>query len=136
VSDDPDAAPAEEPLVELEPPFVDARGSILPLVDREMRSAVLISSKKGSLRANHYHATDWHYCFVLEGCIEYFYRPHGSTAEPERVLAPAGTMVFTPPQMEHAMRFPEDTRFVTLGRNRRDQASYEADIVRVQLVEP
>ena len=44
-----------EPLVNLTKPFVDKRGSIQPLVDLMMKSAVMIESKKGSLRANHYH---------------------------------------------------------------------------------
>jgi len=71
------------PLVKLEAPFVDGRGVIQPIVDEMMKSAVLITSKKGAVRANHYHKTDWHYCYVLEGSIEYFHRPTGSTAEPE-----------------------------------------------------
>jgi hypothetical protein len=45
-------------------------------------------------------------------------------------------MLFTPPMVEHAMKFDEATTFLTLGRNRRDQASYEADVVRIQLVDP
>ena len=57
------------PLVNLEKPFVDVRGSIQPLVDLMMRSAVMIESKAGSLRANHYHKTDWHYCYVISGQI-------------------------------------------------------------------
>ena len=57
-------------IVPLERPFVDKRGLIQPLVDQMMKSAVLIDSKKGSLRANHYHKTDWHYCYVISGCIE------------------------------------------------------------------
>ena len=68
----------KQPLVPLEKPFVDVRGAIQPLVDEMMRSAVLIESAKGTLRANHYHKTDWHYCYVLEGAIEYFHRPTGS----------------------------------------------------------
>ena len=38
--------------------FVDARGAIIPLVDLPMKSAVLIQSNKGAVRANHYHKTD------------------------------------------------------------------------------
>ena len=45
--------------------FDDERGSIQPLVDMDMKSSVLISSNTGSVRANHYHKTDWHYCYVL-----------------------------------------------------------------------
>jgi hypothetical protein len=47
-----------------------------------------------------------------------------------------GAMFFTPPMVEHAMVFPEDTLFLTLSRNPRDQASYEADVERVELVPP
>ena len=54
-----------EPLVKLQNPFIDRRGSIQPLVDLMMQSAVMIESKAGSLRANHYHKTDWHYCYVI-----------------------------------------------------------------------
>jgi quercetin dioxygenase-like cupin family protein len=130
------ASRPQDVLVPLELPFTDDRGEIQPLVDAKMLSAVLITSKRGAVRANHYHKTDWHYCYVIGGCIEYFFRPHGSSAAPERVLVPAGSMAFTPPMVEHAMRFPKDTVFLTLGRNRRDQASYEADVVRIDLIGP
>jgi dTDP-4-dehydrorhamnose 3,5-epimerase-like enzyme len=125
-----------EPLVELEKSFVDVRGSIHPLVDRLMKSAVLIESKKGTLRANHYHKTDWHYCYVISGCIEYYHRPTGSDAEPECVVARAGEMVFTAPLVDHGMVFPEDTVFLTLSRNPRDQETYEADVVRIDMLDP
>ncbi len=122
-------------IVELEAPFVDERGSIQPLVDEDMKSCVLISSKKGTIRANHYHNTDWHYCYVLCGSIDYYHRPVGSTDEPEMVRVEAGQVFFTPPLVEHTMIFPEDTVFLTLGRNSRSQEVYEADLKRVVLVE-
>lgn len=127
---------AVDVVMKLPEPFVDQRGVIQPLVDEAMQSAVLISSTRGALRANHYHRSDWHYCLVVEGTIEYFHRPYGSTAEPERILVPKGAMFFTPAMVEHAMRFPEDTVFLTLSRNRRDHDSYEADVVRVELIAP
>ena len=125
----------KDPLVPLEKPFVDDRGAIQPLVDMMMKSAVLIASVKGSFRANHYHKTDWHYCYVLEGSIEYYHRPTGTDAEPELLLVKTGQMVFTPPMVDHGMKFPEDTKFLTLSRNPRDQASYEADVVRINMVD-
>ena len=105
------------------------------MVDEMMKSAVMIESKKGSLRANHYHKTDWHYCYVISGAIEYYHRPTGSDQEPESLLVKAGEMVFTPPMVDHGMKFPEDTVFLTLSRNPRDQASYEADVVRVDMLD-
>ncbi len=125
----------DQALVPLEKPFVDDRGAIQPLVDRMMKSAVMIESKKGSLRANHYHKTDWHYCYVLSGTIEYYHRPTGSDAEPEMLLVKEGQMAFTPPMVDHGMKFPEDTVFLTLSRNPRDQATYEADVVRIEMLD-
>src|SRR5262245_57090984 len=68
-------------VVALEKAHVDVRGEIQPLVDLPMESCVLISSAKGSVRANHYHQTDWHFCYVLAGSIVYYHRPHGSDAK-------------------------------------------------------
>ena len=118
----------------LEKPFVDVRGKIQPLVDEMMRSAVMIESKAGSLRANHYHKSDWHYCYVISGTIEYMHRPTGSDQAPESIMVNEGEMVFTPPMIDHGMKFPVDTVFLTLSRNPRDQATYEADVVRVEMV--
>ena len=124
-----------EPLVDLEKPFVDNRGSIQPLVDLLMKSAVMIHSKAGSLRANHYHKTDWHYCYVIHGKINYYYRKLNSKKEPKLLVVEKGRMVFTPPLVEHCMKFPEDTLFLTLSRNPRDQETYEADVVRTNLID-
>ena len=121
-------------VVKLEKPFVDARGAIQPLVDTVMKSAVMIESKAGSIRANHYHKTDWHYCYVISGQMEYLHRPTGSNQEPEILVVNEGEMVFTPPMVDHGMRFSFDTVFLTLSRNPRDQVSYESDVVRVEFV--
>ena len=118
-------------IVELEKAHVDVRGRIQPLVDLPMQSCVLISSAKGTVRANHYHQTDWHFCYVLSGSIEYHHRPHGSDRKPDKVVLKAGQMFFTPPMVDHAMVFPEDTVFLTLGKNSRAQEVYEADVVRI-----
>ena len=121
-------------VVKLEKPFVDGRGSIKPLVDTIMRSAMVIESKAGSLRANHYHKTDWHYCYVVSGQIKYLHRQTGSNQKPTTILVNEGEMIFTPPMVDHGMTFPVDTVFLTLSRNPRDQASYESDVVRVDMV--
>jgi quercetin dioxygenase-like cupin family protein len=126
----------KEVIVQLEKPFVDARGAIQPLVDVTMESCVLIESKKGTVRANHYHQTDWHYCYVLSGAIDYYHRPTGSTEAPEKVRIEKGQMFFTPPDADHAMVFVEDTAFLTFGRNSRAQEVYEADVVRIPPINP
>jgi len=121
-------------VIDLEAPFADARGAIQPLVDETMESAVWITSTKGTVRANHYHKTDWHYCYVVKGRIEYHHRPHGNEATSDVVVIEAGQLFFTPPMVDHTMVFLEDTVFLTLGRNSRHQEIYEADVERIEMV--
>ena len=45
-------------------------------------------------------------------------------------------MDFTPPMEEHTSFFPEDAQFLAISRNPRDQEAYEADVIRVQLIDP
>ena len=126
----------EKEIIELENPFIDQRGEIQPLVDKIMKSAVMIHSKAGSMRANHYHKTDWHYCYVISGEIEYYHRKTNSLETKKKIKVKKGQMVFTPPMVDHAMVFNVDTTFLTLSRNFRDQKTYESDVVRIELIDP
>ena len=123
-----------EHIVKLPDSHKDDRGYIQPLCDLNMKSASLIYSKPNTWRANHYHKKDWHYCYVVSGKIEYLHRPTGSKVEPKVIMVNQGEIIFTPPMIDHGMKFPEDTVFLTLSRNPRDQATYEADVVRVDFV--
>lgn len=123
-------------IVPLEKPFADERGSIQPLVNAHMESCVLIFSKQGTVRANHYHKTDWHYCYVLEGEIEYWERPTGTDDPPSKTVIGPGMMFFTAPLRDHTMVFTKDTTFLALGRNSRAQDVYEADVVRIPHLPP
>ena len=133
--DDPSSWPSEK-RISLPKAHVDARGAIQPLVALPMKNASLIISKKGALRSNHYHKTDWHFMYVLDGSIDYYYRPTGSPEEPKVMRINRGEMVFTPPLEDHATLFLEDCQMLVVSRNPRDQESYEADVVRVQLLDP
>ena len=135
VLDDPSIWPSEK-LIVLPKAHVDARGAIQPLVDLPMKNASLIMSRKGALRSNHYHKTDWHYMYVLSGSFDYYYRPTDSPGKPEVMRVAAGEMVFTPPMEDHATVFLDDCQMLVVSRNPRDQESYERDVVRVQLLDP
>lgn len=135
VLDDPSTWP-NEPKVPLEEAHADARGTIQSLLNFPAKNVSLITSKKGTLRSNHYHKTDWHYMFVLSGSFDYYYRPTGSDDEPKVISVKAGEMVFTPPLEDHATIFTEDCELLAISRNPRDQATYESDTVRIELVDP
>lgn len=122
----------------IEPEFVDERGGIARLLDdgvTSIRSALLITSKAGAVRANHYHKEDAHYCYLLSGRMEYLERPAEQADAPlAREVLEAGDLVYTPPRAAHAMRFLEDSTFLALATKSRHQEAYEQDTVRVQLV--
>lgn len=114
----------------------DERGAIIPLADVDMKSAVLITSLKNTIRANHYHLTDWHYCYMISGEMQYFWRKTHTTGTIHQITIKAGDNFFTPPMVDHAMVFTKDSSFVCLGKNSRTQESYESDVRRVELVRP
>lgn len=133
--DDPSMWPSQTQ-VELDAPHADARGSIQSIVNLPMKNVSLITSVKGALRSNHYHQTDWHYMYTLEGSYDYYFRPTDSDQEPEVIRVGKGDLVFTPPMEDHATVFHEHTVLLVMSRNPRDQESYEADVRRVILVDP
>jgi oxalate decarboxylase/phosphoglucose isomerase-like protein (cupin superfamily) len=135
VLDDSSMWPTESK-VALPPAHVDDRGYIQSLVNFPMKNLSLITSKKGSVRSNHYHVTDWHYMYVLKGSFDYYYRPTGSDDEPAVIRVQAGEIVFTPPMEDHATVFLDDTELLAMSRNPRDQETYEEDVRRVVLIDP
>ena len=122
--------------VGLEEAFDDDRGYIQPLVNFPMKNLSMIFSKKGTVRSNHYHYTDWHYMYTVYGEYEYHFRNHGSGDELKVEKFVQGEMVFTPPMEDHACIFLKDTLLVVVSRNPRDQKTYESDVVRIELVNP
>lgn len=125
----------------LKPEFVDDRGGITKLLDdgkTAIRSVLLLTCKKGSIRANHYHKKDSHYSYLLSGRMEYTEQLVGSNGsfagKAESVIIEAGDMVFSAPMTAHAMRFLEDSVFIAFATESRRQSAYEEDTVRVKLV--
>jgi len=118
-------------IIPIRPPFVDERGQILNLLDAPFTSAAVVTSVKGALRGNHYHKTDYHYCWLQRGGLIYLHRPAGAATPPERWVIEPGQLFYTPPGYEHAMRFTEDSVMLVLARNNREMANYEADTVRI-----
>lgn len=112
-------------------PFVDDRGEIQNLIDAPFTSAAVIRSVKWAVRGNHYHKTDYHYCWLQSGKMVYLHRPVGSTAAPQQWVIEPGQLFYTPPLYEHAMHFTEASVLFVFARNNREMVNYEADTVRI-----
>ena len=122
------------PIIALDMAYKDKRGAIQPLVNGGFESAQLITCKKGAVRANHYHKSDWHYCYMVYGSMRYYTRPTGSDQDPVWMLVSAGQTIYTPPMEDHAMEFLEDSAFINFAGRPRDQDDYEDDLVRIELI--
>ena len=132
-----DALPVHDTVhVEMIPPYADDRGAIQTLINCQTNNVALITSKKGTVRSNHYHKSDWHYMYMISGSADYYYRPTGSPDEPRRILFKKGDLVFTGNMEDHATVFLEDSMLLAMSGHPRDQETYEGDIVRVELVSP
>lgn len=121
----------------IKPFYVDDRGEMSYLLDDKVKinSILLITSKKGAVRANHCHKEDSHYAYLLSGKIKYFYRDAKKKKAPiKSLIVNAGEIVYTPPMEDHAMKFLEDSVFLALTTEKRSQKSYEKDLIRVKLI--
>lgn len=111
--------------------FLNESGYIQNLVEHECGGVAVIRSRAGCVRANHYHQTDWHYLYIISGSCHYFERPVGSDAKPRHREVRAGELIFTGPQMEHVLYFPESTLMVSVSKLNRKHETHEQDVVRL-----
>ncbi|MDP3772314.1 MAG: cupin domain-containing protein [bacterium] len=117
--------------------FVDARGAITNLLDEGVviKSILLTSSVSGAIRANHYHKKDAHYVYLVSGKMEWRERSAGDMGEGVTEILQPGDMVFTPPMTEHASCALAPSVFLAFATEPRSREEYEADTVRVSLIE-
>ena len=73
----------------------DNRGKISSIVNQTCNNVSIIETSPNSLRSNHYHKRDWHYMYVLEGKLEYFYFSN-TLNEVKFINVVPGQIIFTP----------------------------------------
>lgn len=110
----------------------DQRGSILSIVDEKVKNVSIITCRPNTIRSNHWHKKDWHYMYVLEGLMEYFFVNKNKVFF---IKIKKGDNVFTPPNELHATYFPVKTVLLVSSKNPRDKKTYEKDTVREKLID-
>ena len=111
----------------------DIRGSIVSIVDDVVQNVSLITCNAGSIRSNHYHKKDFHYMYVLEGEIDYFYKELNNDVV-HYFKVKKDDIIFTPKNEIHATFFPLRTKLIVSSMLPRDQETYENDTVRVEFI--
>ena len=113
----------------------DERGQIVKILEGKITSVLVIPSRKGAIRANHYHKKDTHYVYMISGKMRYTVKDLSKKrARKQWVILNPGDLVYTPAMTAHAMEFLEDSVFLALTTQKRDQKHYEDDTVRIALV--
>ena len=114
----------------------DDRGSIKSIVDYKISNVSIITSNSNSIRSNHYHIKDFHFMYVLEGKIDYFFKGIDDDNENMSYLeVNIGDTIFTPKMEIHCTFFPIKTKLIVSSYYPRDQKTYEEDTVRVNFID-
>jgi len=106
--------------------FVDARGIIS---NHELTEPInligMIESKKGTIRANHYHPQQEQKCLFTKGqIIEIFQDIINPNSPKITQVVNEGQLSIIKPNVAHTMVFTKDTTFLNLVRGERDHENY------------
>jgi len=106
--------------------FVDKRGVIS---NHELTEPInligMIDSKKGTIRANHYHPQQEQKCLFTKGqIIEIFQDIINPNSPKITQVVNAGQLSIIKPNVAHTMVFTKDTTFLNLVRGERDHENY------------
>jgi nucleoside-diphosphate-sugar epimerase/dTDP-4-dehydrorhamnose 3,5-epimerase-like enzyme len=106
--------------------FIDKRGKIS---NHELTEPInligMIDSKKGTIRANHYHPQQEQKCLFTKGqIIEIFQDIINPNAPKITQVVNAGQLSIIKPNVAHTMVFTKDTTFLNLVRGERDHENY------------
>ena len=106
--------------------FIDDRGFIS---NHELTEPInligMIESKKGTIRANHYHPQQEQKCLFTKGqIIEIFQDIINPNAPKITQVVNAGQLSIIKPNVAHTMVFTKDTTFLNLVRGERDHENY------------
>jgi nucleoside-diphosphate-sugar epimerase/quercetin dioxygenase-like cupin family protein len=106
--------------------FIDARGKISNYELSEPINLIgYIESKKGSIRANHYHPVQEQKCLLIKGQYISVYQDLLEKNAPKITqIVNSGDLIVTRPNVAHTMVFTQDSIFLNLVRGEREHENY------------
>lgn len=113
----------------------DSRGDIFNIFEGRIEHIALITSKKGSVRGNHYHQEDLQYIYLISGAYESHSCDVRHSSKKQVLKVKPGDIVETPPFIAHAQKFTEDSVFLALSTRQRETGKYEQDTIAYQVIE-
>ena len=129
---------ANEQIIKIKPAFEDARGVIANIIDKPISHIAIITSKKGAVRANHYHPKQMQYEYLISGGYTSYSKDlrQCDDAPVEETQIVPGDLVITEPNIAHAMKFTEDSVMLNITDGNRDTDEFDKHTIKYQLIEP
>lgn len=119
----------------IKPAFEDERGIIANILEESITHVAIITSKKGAIRANHYHPEQIQYVYLVSGEYESVSKNlKDKNAKLESKIIKPGDLVITPPMIAHAMRFKKDSVLLNLTTGQRDSDKFAEHTIKYELI--
>ena len=113
----------------------DERGEIKNILEEPISHVAIITSKKGTIRANHYHPQQTQYVYLISGRYESHSKDlTRQDSETEKKTVEEGSLVTTPPMVAHAMKFLEDSVLLNLTPGTRKPQAYDEHTKKYKLI--
>jgi dTDP-4-dehydrorhamnose 3,5-epimerase-like enzyme len=124
-----------EIIKKITPAFEDARGAIANILEEPISHVAIITSKKGAVRANHYHPDQIQYVYLISGRYESFSKKiDDKNAGVEKMIIEPGSLVITPPMIAHAWNVIEDSIMLNLTTGQRHDGNFSEHTKKYKLI--
>ena len=124
-----------ETIKKIDPAFKDERGMIANILEEPISHVAIITSKKDSIRANHYHPKQIQYIYLISGSYESTSKDlNNKDSKEEKVIIKPGDLVITPPMIAHAMKFLEDSIMLNLTTGQRNSENFSENTIKQKLI--
>ena len=116
----------------VKPSFSDERGQIIDILKKSIvEYATIITSRKGAVRANHYHKETFQYVYLMSGRMRVVAQMPGEQVS--EVVLETGDLIVNVPLERHAFEALEDSTMLVLTRGPRGGDDYESDTFRLDV---
>src|SRR5262249_2248890 len=116
----------------VKPSFSDERGQIIDILKKSVvEYATIITSRKGAVRANHYHKETFQYVYLISARLRVVAAMQGEQVS--EVVLETGDLIVNVPLERHAFEALEDSTMLVLTRGPRGGDDYESDTFRLDV---
>ncbi len=115
--------------------YEDQRGKISNIIDEPLHHIAIITSKAGSIRANHYHPKQVQYIYLISGKYESYSKGlEESDDQIQTLIIEPNDFVETPPMIAHAMKFLEDSVMLNITTGARESENFDEHTIKFKLI--